>query len=60
MDRNGLVAMIRHRLSLATARWTSPAAAPLSADRSRPDLIYLAAQAIRSEIDAALEASRRR
>ena len=59
MDRKSLLALLNQKLIGMGAR-LAPRDAPARAmDPRRPDEVYQAAQAIRSRIDAALDASRR-
>ena len=55
MDRKSLLALLSSRV----ARVASREFPPQPADPRRPDQVYQAAQAIRSRIEAALDASRR-
>ena len=55
MDRKSLLALLSSRLPRAASREPPPQ----PAGHPRPDQVYQAAQAIRSRIDAALDASRR-
>ena len=55
MDRKSLLALLGSRFAHVAPREPSPQ----PADPRSPHQVYLAAQAIRSRIDAALDASRR-